>query len=95
MTDSLSESLLDNALVRQKDHILTFVNEGKLLEAVCMLSVVKDMWWFAGYAYKWYEILKRIDDHEGVKARMHPEKAVIVFVDDSGRQFEYIKIKCT
>jgi len=51
---------LDNCLIRQKDHILTLVNEEKYEEAIVLLDFSEELWAECTYAYKTREIRERI-----------------------------------
>ncbi len=47
---------LDFALIRQKDHILGLVRDGKYEEALTLLNFSADLWAACSYAYKTAEI---------------------------------------
>ena len=47
---------LDFALIRQKDHILSLVNEDKFEEAIALLNFSENLWDVASYSYKTREI---------------------------------------
>lgn len=51
---------LDNALIRQKDHILNLVRDGQYEEALTLLAFSEDLWATCTYAYKTREIRERI-----------------------------------
>lgn len=51
---------LENELVRQKDHILSLINNEEYEEANLLLNFSKELWAKASYAYKWDELKQRI-----------------------------------
>jgi transcriptional regulator len=50
----------ESALIEQKNHILTLVNNDNYEEAILKLKFVKDMWISVDYGYKVREIIERI-----------------------------------
>jgi hypothetical protein len=60
---------LDNALIRQKDHILDLVRDEKYEEAIVLLNFSEDLWATCTYAYKTREIRERIRD--ALRAKQH------------------------
>jgi hypothetical protein len=51
---------LDNALIRQKNHILGLINDEKYGEAILLLNFSEDLWATCTYAYKTRELRDRI-----------------------------------
>jgi hypothetical protein len=51
---------IDFVLIRQKDHILTLVNDGKYEEANTLLNYSAELWAECSYTYKFLEIKDRI-----------------------------------
>lgn len=51
---------IDNALVRQKNHILTLINDEKYEEAMTLLDFSADLWATCSYTYKTAELRNRI-----------------------------------
>jgi len=51
---------IENALIEQKDFILTEINDEHFEVAIAMLRVVLPVWAVAGYRYKAIECLNRL-----------------------------------
>lgn len=53
---------IENILVAQKDKIIRTINDGNLVAAYAMLSVLTPLWENCHYGYKVKEIEKRLQD---------------------------------
>lgn len=58
----ITETDLDNLLVRQKDSIISLINDGRITEAKTVLLTVSPMWIALDYSYKIKELEKRMTD---------------------------------
>lgn len=56
----VTDDEFDNLLVRQKEAILSLIQQGKYGDASAALSVVREMWIAHSYGYKADEIVQRI-----------------------------------
>lgn len=54
----------DFLLIRQKEKILTLINNNRIREALYCLNLVKELWCTHEYAYKYEEIKERIRKHK-------------------------------
>ena len=59
----VSEVILDNVLVNQKNGILSLVNVGEYDKAIFLLESFLELWETCSYTYKIREVIKRIDSH--------------------------------
>jgi hypothetical protein len=58
----ISETILNNTLVHQKDGILSLVNKGEFEKATFLLESLLELWENCSYSYKFREIVKRMSD---------------------------------
>jgi len=56
----ISESELGNILVQQKNRIVELIDNKKFLFAGVVLATVFEHWDTCGYAYKWFELIARV-----------------------------------
>lgn len=62
----LTESELDNILVKQKDRILSLINAGRTDTAREILFIVCDLWFKCNYGYKYQELIDRIKKRDAI-----------------------------
>ena len=56
----MTETQLDNQLVRQKDRLIELIDNGKTEQAQIILQFVREMWEAANYGYKFAELQARL-----------------------------------
>jgi hypothetical protein len=55
-----SEESIDFILIRQKDYIISLIDNHRLVEARCCLRTVSELWLANNYEYKLNELAQRI-----------------------------------
>lgn len=55
------EENISNALVHQKDYIISLTNEGAYTKAYELLSFVEELWKALDYGYKIKELKERVE----------------------------------
>ena len=70
----ISEEMLDNLLVGQKDRILSAINDKEYVKAIAMLGAVWELWKATSYSYKGREVCDRLltQIREAIMGRMSP-----------------------
>ncbi len=53
---------MDYILIRQKDRILNYLENGQIIEAKAALEVLQELWSVTSYSYKFDELHKRLVD---------------------------------
>jgi soluble cytochrome b562 len=58
---TMDEAQFDNLLVKQKDRIIKMIDSGNIIQAQAALEVVREMWEYANYGYKYKELELRLN----------------------------------
>lgn len=53
--------MLDNALIHQKDYIISLIDNQEFSEAILLLRFCKELWEVSEYGYKHRELLGRLE----------------------------------